>query len=96
MALLVPLPTALAALPRYFLWRDVLALFEGDEAAFTDAWVAGTLPPPVRQVCLEQMPNGLLHLLLLARMCRTLDHLLVVLEGDAAPPAAAPPAPRPQ
>lgn len=62
---------ALDALPKYYTYRDLLALY-GDEATFIEAWVAGTIPLDVKRACTETMDPLWFQSLLLQRLSRQL------------------------
>lgn len=58
-------------LPRYYTYKDVLALcFQDDEDAFVDAWVAGTIPAAARNACKDTLDLKWLEILLLQRLVR--------------------------
>lgn len=67
----VPGPN-LSALSKYYTWRDVLALYGGDEDTFIDAYCDGTLPLEVRRTIDEQLSAGQLQVWLLRRVVRLL------------------------
>jgi hypothetical protein len=67
------LAAKLATLPTYYGCRDILALFDGDEDAFTDAWCDGSLPLVVRHTILETAAPRFLELCLLRRIVRLLQ-----------------------
>jgi hypothetical protein len=67
-------------LPQYYGYKEVLDAY-GGEIPFTEAWVQGTIPFPVRVVVLDTMPPRHLEVLLLARMCRQLDALAQLLQA---------------
>lgn len=70
------MPT-LDQLPRFYGYRDVLACFGEDQDAFVDAFCDDTLPPAVRQTCLDTMGERLLEVWLLRRLVRQMHELLV-------------------
>jgi hypothetical protein len=63
----------LAALPQFYSYKDVLAVFDGDEDAFIDAFCDGTLPLATRTAIVETLNVQLLHVLLLRRVVRLLQ-----------------------
>jgi hypothetical protein len=84
----------LATLPTFYGYREVLALFDGSEERFLDAWLADPpvgLPPEVRAVCRETLSPQTFGLLLLRRLIRQQDAILAALEVIATQRDPAPP-----
>ena len=69
-----PYDVALAQLPRFYSFKDVLAeVFGGDEDRFIDAWCDGSLPRATRDAVLDTMPPRLIEVYLLRRIVRLLQ-----------------------
>lgn len=60
-------------LNQYYSWKDVLALYGGDEDRFLDAYCTGPLPLEVRRVCEETLSHETLQVWLLRRIVRLLN-----------------------
>ena len=77
------LDARLARLPRYYTYKDVLALvFDGDEDAFTRAYCDGSLSAPVRDLITETAGDQRLLVLLLRLLVRQQAQLLAAWGGS--------------
>jgi hypothetical protein len=71
----------LAAHPRYYLGKDVLAeVFDDNGDAFIDAYCMGLIPTPMRRICEEELGSAWLQVGLLRRVSRQLSALLAALQ----------------
>ena len=66
----------LAKLPQWYTYKEVLAVCQGDEMVFIEAWCGTGFPPEVRAACRETMPAEYLQELLLRRVSRQLGVLI--------------------
>lgn len=73
----------LSTLPRYYTWRDVLALYGDDEDAFMEAWCDGTLPAAIRGGCEESLGQPRIQTWLLRRIVRQQAQIIQLLKEPA-------------
>lgn len=85
MLIITPTPglPEFATLPRYYGYRDVLALYSGDWDRFLDAWVASGgagLPEEIRATCRLDLPPEDLQVRLFERLLRQQTDMVHLLQ----------------